>query len=82
MAEDDAAQAIDGLEVTFDSDDELGEVAASFNRLLDAVGRERRFRALVHGVSDLLLVVETDGMLRYATPSARHTCSGVRRPTC
>ena len=54
-----------------DSDDDMGQMAASFNRLLDALEREKRFRALVQRSSDIITVVDTSGTIRYQSPAVQ-----------
>ena len=56
---------------------ELRDVTAAFNAMADQLeinrdllsASERRFRALVQNSSDLIVVVDRDGVLRYLTPS-------------
>ena len=55
--------------IPIDSDDELGDTAAAFNRLLDALAAGEQFRSLVHNASDVITVVAGDGTIRYQTPS-------------
>ena len=57
--------------IAVDSDDELGETAASFNSLLEALAHERGYRALLYSTSDLVMVTDPSGTVRWATPSAR-----------
>jgi diguanylate cyclase (GGDEF)-like protein/PAS domain S-box-containing protein len=39
--------------------------------------REAYFRTLIHDTSDVILIVDDDGSVRYATPSARHLFGAV-----
>jgi diguanylate cyclase (GGDEF)-like protein/PAS domain S-box-containing protein len=55
--------------IPVDSDDELGETARAFNSLLDALTAGEHSRSLVHNSSDIITVVDTDGRIRYQTPS-------------
>jgi diguanylate cyclase (GGDEF)-like protein/PAS domain S-box-containing protein len=57
--------------IAVDSDDELGETAESFNSLLEALAHERGYRALLNNTSDLIMVADPGGTVRWATPSAR-----------
>jgi diguanylate cyclase (GGDEF)-like protein/PAS domain S-box-containing protein len=52
-----------------DSDDELGETARAFNRLIDTLEEGEHFRALVRNASDIITVVEPSGTITYQTPS-------------
>ena len=52
-----------------DSDDELGETARAFNSLLDALAAGAHSRSLVHNSSDIITVVDRQGLVRYQTPS-------------
>src|SRR5437763_13625014 len=55
--------------IPVDSEDELGETAASFNRLLAALDREERFRSLVEESSDVISIVSAGGEIVFQSPS-------------
>ena len=59
----------DSGRIRIDSDDELGETARAFNALLDALAAGQHSRSLVHNSSDVITVVDADGVVRYQTPS-------------
>ena len=55
--------------IPVDSHDELGESAAAFNALLDALERGEHFRSLVRNASDVVSVVDRAGLFTYLSPS-------------
>ena len=67
-----------GVQVEVQGTDELAQLAAAFNRtsreLNDLYGRmrasEARFRSLIENASDLIVIVNMRGEIRYASPSA------------
>ena len=67
-----------GVQVEVKGSDELAHLAAAFNRtsreLNDLYGRirasEARFRSLIENASDLIVIVNMRGEIRYASPSA------------
>jgi diguanylate cyclase (GGDEF)-like protein/PAS domain S-box-containing protein len=53
------------------------QVALAIERIMlsgEVIQRDREayFRTLIHDTSDVILIVDDDGSVRYATPSARH----------
>jgi len=63
-----------GAEVTVDSNDELGRLAKSLNRMTTTLSRRTVSRDYLHAVLDsmaeLLFVVNTDGHIRHANEAA------------
>ena len=74
------------LQSAEDRDDELGILARRFNSMAATVAtreknlrdanddieqREARFRALIENATDAVIVVDSDGVIRYASPSVR-----------
>ena len=55
--------------IPVDSDDEIGQTAAAFNQLLDALEREQQFRSLIHNASDIIVIIDRRGVVRFHTPS-------------
>jgi len=59
--------------------EELGHMAAAFNTMLDRVeerdaalrDEKERFRALIEHAADVIIVVTSGGIVRYASPSAQ-----------
>ena len=55
--------------IRVDSDDQLGETARAFNRLIDTLEAGQHFRSLVRNASDIITVVDPTGTITYQTPS-------------
>lgn len=61
--------ALDVERIPARSRDALGESAAAFNTLLDALEHGEHFRSLVRNASDVVTVVDREGVFTYLSPS-------------
>ncbi|MDY7104389.1 MAG: EAL domain-containing protein [Actinomycetota bacterium] len=59
----------DELRLPVDSDDALGDTARSFNGLVESLVKLGEFRALVERSTDMIVVVDADGGVRFASAS-------------
>ncbi|MBM3131189.1 MAG: PAS domain S-box protein [Chloroflexi bacterium] len=65
-------QGVATQRVVVTGDDELGMLEREINRMLDAIpASEERFRALIEHSSDLILILNRDTTIRYASPSVQ-----------
>jgi PAS domain S-box-containing protein len=55
--------------IAVESSDDLGRTAGAFNDLLAAVESERRFRSLVQAASDVICLVDADGVVTFVSGS-------------
>ena len=64
--------------VNIDSDDEIGILGSAFNEMLDSLemahesitNSEGRFRAVIEHSSDIIAIVDVNGLLQYVSPSS------------